>query len=118
MFVLGRKVNGIETKEGTAGPGVHTIQGLDALPLQVRAVVTGLTPATDPHSHSVLLRLLEIGFVPGEVVRIMASAGRGGDPIAVRVGQATFALRRHEAAMVQVQRKQPAQAAPRLGGAR
>lgn len=53
--------------------------------------------------HSMLLRLLEIGFLPGETVQVVARGGWGGDPIAVRVGQATFALRRQEASMVQVQ---------------
>ena len=38
-----------------------------------------------------------VHVVPGEPVRIMASAGFGRDPLAVRVGHTTFALRRHEA---------------------
>ncbi|WP_395458311.1 ferrous iron transport protein A [Acidovorax delafieldii] len=50
-----------------------------------------------------MLRLLEIRFLPGETVQVVARGGWGGDPIAVRVGQATFALRRQEASMVQVQ---------------
>jgi len=78
--------------------------GLDALPLRAQALVTGLLPARDAQEHSVLLRLLEIGFLPGETVRVVARGGVGGDPIAVRVGQVTFALRRQEASMVQVQR--------------
>lgn len=78
--------------------------GLDALPLRAQALVTGLLPARDAQEHSVLLRLLEIGFLPGETVRVVARGGVGGDPIAVRVGQITFALRRQEASMVQVQR--------------
>ena len=77
--------------------------GLDALPLRAQALVTGLLPARDAQEHSVLLRLLEIGFLPGETVRVVARGGVGGDPIAVRVGQVTFALRRQEASMVQVQ---------------
>ena len=36
-------------------------------------------------------------------MQVVARGGWGGDPIAVRVGQATFALRRQEASMVQVQ---------------
>ena len=46
--------------------------------------------------------LEEIGFVPGELVRLMAKAFPGGDPMVVRVGQSTFALRRAEAACVGV----------------
>ena len=92
--------------------------GLDELPLKAQAVVSGLLPAHNPLDHSVLLRLLEIGFMPGETVRVVARGGVGGDPIAVRVGQATFALRRKEASMVQVQREWPGAAARAAGGAR
>ena len=46
--------------------------------------------------------LEEIGFVAGEQVTLMARALPGGDPLVVRVGQSTFALRRAEAACVQV----------------
>ena len=46
--------------------------------------------------------LEEIGFISGEQVRLMAKAVPGGDPMVVRVGQSTFALRRAEAACVSV----------------
>lgn len=46
------------------------------------------------------MRLADIGFIPGERVMVMARAQPGGDPLAVRVGGATFALRRAEAACV------------------
>lgn len=48
-------------------------------------------------------RLAEIGFLPGEPVRVMARAP-GAEPMAVRLGRSTFALRRFEAAFVQVER--------------
>ena len=48
-------------------------------------------------------RLIELGFVEGACVELLQEGPLGGDPIAVRVGQATFALRRQEASMVQVQ---------------
>lgn len=80
--------------------------GLDALPRRVPARVVDLRPARDAREQEVLLRLMEIGFLPGEPVRILACGFPGGDPLAVRVGQATFALRRHEAAMVRVQVQQ------------
>ncbi len=76
--------------------------GLDALPRHVPAEVVDLAPARDAQERELLLRLMEIGFLPGEPVRVMAAGFPGGDPLAVRVGQATFALRRHEAAMVRV----------------
>ena len=46
--------------------------------------------------------LEEIGFIHGEQVMLMARAMPGGDPLVVRVGQSTFALRRAEAACVRV----------------
>ena len=45
----------------------------------------------------------EIGFVAGEQVTLMARGAIGGDPLVVRVGTSTFALRRAEAACVQVE---------------
>jgi len=42
-------------------------------------------------------RLLELGFVPGEEVRILTEARPGRDPFVVRVGHTTLALRRCEA---------------------
>ncbi|MFT4243517.1 MAG: FeoA family protein [Acidovorax sp.] len=79
--------------------------GLDQLPLHARARVTGLNPASDAQERGIVRRLLEIGFLPGEPVRVVARGGLGGEPIAVRVGQATFALRRREASLVTVQRE-------------
>ena len=46
--------------------------------------------------------LEEIGFIPGEHVVLMGRAALGGDPLVVRVGQSTFALRSAEAACVQL----------------
>lgn len=42
-------------------------------------------------------RLHDLGFVPGELVHVLARGPLGGEPIAVRVGTSTFALRSHEA---------------------
>ena len=47
-------------------------------------------------------RLEEIGFIAGERVMLMARGLPGGDPLVVRIGQSTFALRRAEAACVRV----------------
>ncbi|WP_077033306.1 FeoA family protein [Pelomonas sp. KK5] len=46
--------------------------------------------------------LEELGFLAGEPVRVMAKGLPGSDPLVVRVGQSTFALRRAEAACVAV----------------
>lgn len=47
-------------------------------------------------------RLRELGFVEGETVRVLRRGQPGGEPLAVRVGVSTFALRRAEAACVRV----------------
>ena len=47
-------------------------------------------------------QLEDIGFLAGERVSIMARGLPGGDPLVVRVGLSTFALRLVEAACVQV----------------
>lgn len=54
------------------------------------------------HGRQTVLRLLEIGFVEGESVRVVALGPGGQEPLAVRVGHSLFALRRHEAEHVLV----------------
>jgi ferrous iron transport protein A len=48
-------------------------------------------------------QLQDLGFVPGESVCVLRRAQPGGDPLVVRVGLSTYALRRAEAACVSVQ---------------
>jgi ferrous iron transport protein A len=48
-------------------------------------------------------RLIELGFVHGEHVEVIAQAMLGGDPFVVRVGTTTFALRRREVESVWVE---------------
>ena len=48
-------------------------------------------------------RLSELGFFVGERLRVVARGPFGGEPIAVRVGTSTFALRRHEAECVRIE---------------
>jgi ferrous iron transport protein A len=52
------------------------------------------------------LRLLELGFVAGESLRVVAHGFPGREPIAVRIGNTTFALRRFEADHVLVARSE------------
>lgn len=66
------------------------------------ATVAGMTEGGSEDDAATRRRLLELGFAPGETIRIVAEAFPGRDPIAVRVGNVTFALRRHEAAMIRV----------------
>ncbi len=56
----------------------------------------------DEAQSTVSRRLLELGFVPGELVEVVAEIWPGGDPMAIRVGNTTFALRRREAGAVLV----------------
>jgi Fe2+ transport system protein FeoA len=48
-------------------------------------------------------RLIELGFVHGEHVEVIAQSMFGGDPFVVRVGTSTFALRRREVETVWVE---------------
>ena len=48
-------------------------------------------------------RLLELGFVSGERVEVLAEARPGRDPFVVRVGSTTLALRRREVETVWVE---------------
>ena len=52
-------------------------------------------------------RLAELGFLPGEAVRIVARGLMARAPIAVRIGTGTFALRLFEAACIRVRPEQP-----------
>jgi len=47
-------------------------------------------------------RLLELGFTEGALIEILHEGFFGRDPIAVRVNDATVALRRREAMAIQV----------------
>jgi len=71
-----------------------------------RGVVTGVRDDTqslgDEAQSTVSRRLLELGFVPGEAIEVIEEIWPGRDPMAVRVGNTTFALRRREAGAVMV----------------
>jgi ferrous iron transport protein A len=69
---------------------------------RVISVSGGDSKATDEVGR----RLTELGFLPGEVVRIVAR-GLLRAPIAVRIGTGTFALRLFEAACIRVSPEQP-----------
>jgi len=52
-------------------------------------------------------RLLELGFVGGEQVEVLAEARPGRDPFVVRIGTTTLALRRREAQSIWVEISRP-----------
>ncbi|MES2149270.1 MAG: ferrous iron transport protein A [Pseudomonadota bacterium] len=82
-----------------------TLITLDALAAGQSGTVIHLA-AGHQHGDSgvdLMRRLMELGFVPGERIRMLKRGLPGGDPLAVKVGQSTFALRRFEAALVSIQ---------------
>ena len=91
----------MNTVQSASAPSA-AVMGLDTLGRNVAARVVELQAGHGEEEQELLLRLMEIGFLPGEPVRVIGRGFPGGDPLAVRVGQATFALRRHEAALVRV----------------
>jgi ferrous iron transport protein A len=72
----------------------------------VRVQAPGTDGELDPELERMALRLIEIGFVQGATLRVIAFGQPGDDPIGVRVGGrggiSTFALRRQEASCVWV----------------
>ena len=78
------------------------VLGLDQLPLEQAARIVSLASGDDDEDRALVLRLVEIGFLPGENVRLIAQGSLGRDPLAVRIGRSTFALRRREASLIHV----------------
>ena len=72
------------------------------LPLDTPAWIRGLRTSRHNENRDFATRLLEIGFIAGEQVRVVAHGYPGREPVAVRVGGTTFALRRFEAELVLV----------------
>src|SRR3990172_149368 len=66
------------------------------------AIVATVGSSTADQDTELVLRLTEIGFVPGETLRVIAHGQPGYEPIAVRLGGTTFALRRLEADYIRV----------------
>ncbi|MYM33654.1 ferrous iron transport protein A [Duganella sp. FT94W] len=77
---------------------------LDALTVGATAtVVRVFAGEAADDGVSLSRRLMELGFVPGEKIRMLKRGMPGGEPLAIRVGNSTFALRRFEAALVSIQ---------------
>jgi ferrous iron transport protein A len=81
-----------------------TLTTLDALLAGQSGTVIHLAPGEQADAGvDVSRRLMELGFVPGERIRMLKRGMPGGEPLAVRVGDSTFALRRFEAALISIQ---------------
>lgn len=67
------------------------------------AVVEQVIDISSP--DPIAARLRDLGFVPGEPVRLAAKGPFGGDPLLIAIGTTRFALRRNEAERVVVVRE-------------
>jgi ferrous iron transport protein A len=96
-------VNALPEQFAAASP---TTISLGDLRVGARGVVQGVIDddATlgEETGATIVMRLIEIGFVAGERFEIIAESRPSGDPLAVRIGGSCFALRRREAAAVLV----------------
>jgi ferrous iron transport protein A len=79
-----------------------TRQVLSELPKGQSARVVGVVPSAPDVPADLTRRLADLGFLPGERVHVLARGPLGGEPVAVRVGTATFALRRLEADCIRI----------------
>lgn len=77
---------------------------LSSLRPGAEATIAAVVPPDETPDQELALRLIEIGFLPGERVRVIARGQPGDEPIAVRLGHSTFALRKFEAGFVTVER--------------
>lgn len=68
-----------------------------------QATVAEVRAPAQVQDADLVLRLIEIGFLPGERLRVIARGQPGDEPIAVRLGATTFALRRFEAEFIHVE---------------
>ena len=79
---------------------------LDALAVGKSGTVVHITPTEAGQFDDgvdLARRLMELGFVPGEKIRMLKRGMPGGEPLAIKVGNATFALRRFEAERISIQ---------------
>lgn len=74
---------------------------LDEQPPGLAVCVRGIRAPADRYAWARLLA--DMGFAAGERVCVLRRGAIGGDPLVVRVGSSTYALRRAEAACVQVE---------------
>ena len=70
------------------------------LPRRTLAVVDSVQD--HGNNDNIARRLRELGFVAGEQVEVVACGPLGSEPLLVQVGFTRFALRRSEAARVQL----------------
>jgi ferrous iron transport protein A len=107
--VVDRSIASSERPAGVAGSAGNAVWLADLATGAVARVVA--VAAAEPGGAGDLCRrLAELGFLPGEKLRIVARGLMGREPIAVRIGTSTFALRLFEAACIRVSPEQLLQA--------
>jgi ferrous iron transport protein A len=72
------------------------------LPNDTHATVRGVAGSSAQLDATMLRRLGELGFIPGERLHLLRRGPGGREPLAVRVGDTLFALRLCEARCIEV----------------
>jgi ferrous iron transport protein A len=98
MTHIGSRIDSVSSARGMLQPGMK----LADLPIGAEARVVSVSDPDANAASDLGRRLAELGFLPGEKLRIVARGFLGREPIAVRIGTGTFALRLFEAACVRV----------------
>jgi len=80
-----------------------TTVALTELAIGQRGVIARVQASGELVDAATVQRLNELGFLPGEPVRVVQRGPGGREPIAVQVGDTLFALRFVEAHCVDVQ---------------
>jgi len=81
----------------------HNVVALTELADGQRGVIAGVHETGEFVDAATVQRLNELGFLPGEPVRLLQRGPGGREPIAVQVGDTLFALRWVEARCIDVQ---------------
>jgi ferrous iron transport protein A len=95
----------VKTPDSAAGSARIPAPTLAELPDGKEGTVAALTQVAGldgDQASALMTRLRDLGFFAGARCKVVARMWPGGDPIAVRVGGSTFALRRAEASAVQL----------------
>jgi ferrous iron transport protein A len=80
----------------------HPVVELGALVPGDEAVIVGFE--MDTERENFLQRLFEVGFLVGEHLLVLQEAPFSKNPMSVRIKEATYAIRREDAAMIQVRK--------------
>ncbi len=75
---------------------------LDRLPKGKKATVVALADPTCAHTAKNVQRLQDLGFLPGQTVKILQRGLRKTAPLAVMLEQTLWALRHEEARCIQI----------------